>query len=111
MSIILAGCSLTENVTPAPLELESFAQCVTDTGATMYGTEWCSHCRAQKATFQSAFELINFVDCDVNSARCQEAGITGYPSWIINGEKYEGSQTITKLATITGCSLITEKET
>ena len=25
-------------------ELDNFAQCLTDNGVKMYGTDWCSHC-------------------------------------------------------------------
>ena len=50
---------------PNPVgEYDGFAQCLTDAGATMYGTEWCHICKDQKELFGASFKNINFVDCD-----------------------------------------------
>lgn len=84
---------------------ESFAKCLTEKGAVMYGTDWCSHCNDQKDDFGDEFEYIDFVDCDVNKQACVEAGVTGYPTWIIDGESYPGRQELNRLASLTGCSL------
>ncbi|USN56688.1 MAG: hypothetical protein H6766_06810 [Candidatus Peribacteria bacterium] len=42
---------------------EELAQCITDAGWSMYGAYWCSHCKAQKQLFGTAFEKINYVEC------------------------------------------------
>jgi len=90
--------------------LATFAQCLTDSGAKMYGAYWCSHCEAQKEAFGSAVEYIPYVECAIEDSRdqaaiCAEAGIKGYPTWIIDGEQYSGVQTFEKLAQLTGCEL------
>ena len=36
---------------------------------------------------------------------CQEAGITAYPTWEINGEKSTGVKSIEQLNELSGCSL------
>ena len=59
----------------------------------MYGAEWCSHCKNQKKLFGNSFQYVNYVDCDKNSKECKEAGISGYPTWKVNGQNYSGTTT------------------
>ena len=100
--ITIAGCS---NNTNDPKNLDSFAQCLTEKGAKMYGTEWCSHCQNQKKAFGESFQYIDFVDCDDERNTCLSAGVRGYPTWIINGELMPGKQEFHKLAAATKCSI------
>ena len=97
-SLILYGCS------SKPGKYDSLAQCLTEKGAIMYGTEWCSHCKNQKQAFESSFQYVNYIDCDFNSEECLRNGIKGYPTWTINGEKYPGEQQLFKLASLTNCT-------
>jgi len=85
--------------------LDSFATCLTDKGAVMYGTSWCGHCKNQKEMFGNSFKKINYVDCDARSDTCLAALVTGYPTWKINGQNYPGSQSLEKLRSLAGCSL------
>jgi len=93
---------------------DSFAQCITDTGAKMYGTYWCGHCNNQKEAFGDSFEYIDYVECayldrEGQTPECSEAGITGYPTWVFgNGQRAEGEVKIEDLAKVTGCELPTE---
>lgn len=109
---VLAGCPLNaddsvSNTEPGPFD--DFAQCIADSGAVFYGTEWCSHCRDQKALFSTSLSQIDFVDCDKNSARCRGNKITGYPTWIFgDGTRVSGTQRLTTLAERTGCTLPTD---
>ena len=102
VTVFLAACT---SAPPAP-EVTSLAQCLTEKGATMYGTEWCPHCKDQKSKFGSAFKEVNYVDCDKDRALCTAAGITGYPTWVINGEKHPGAQDLYTLAQKAGCELV-----
>lgn len=103
-TVILAACS-TPTVAPATPEVENLAKCLTDNGAVFYGTEWCPHCKEQKKLFGSAMEYIVFVDCDANRDACVNAGIQGYPTWIIGDETLTGTQQLYKLSQVSGCSL------
>ncbi len=96
--VFIVSCS-----TPNSTENDALAQCLTDNGVVMYGTEWCSHCQNQKEAFGDSFSLINYVDCDKSSAVCEAAGVTGYPTWIVNGESYPGEQPLGRLASLAGC--------
>ncbi|MFH1802976.1 MAG: thioredoxin domain-containing protein [archaeon] len=89
--------------------LDEFAQCLTDSGAVMYGSYWCGHCQNQKASFGDGWNKINFIECDPNGegARpqlCEQKGITGYPTWIFaDGERLSGELSHKVLASKTGC--------
>tara|TARA_Y100000310_G_scaffold332837_1_gene409177 strand:+ start:908 stop:1285 length:378 start_codon:yes stop_codon:yes gene_type:complete len=90
---------------PAKKEL---AQCLTEKGVKMYGAFWCGACETQKKSFGSAFKEINYIDCDERGKNaqpevCQLEGITGYPTWSINGQKRSGVQSLESLAAATGC--------
>ncbi len=90
--------------------IESFAQCLTDKGIKMYGAYWCSHCNTQKEDFGEAVKYINYVECDESGENsqvelCQEAGIQGFPTWVIDGEQYPGHQTFKRLSELSGCEL------
>jgi hypothetical protein len=87
----------------------NFAACLSESGAVMYGTEWCSHCQNQKALFGKSFDNINFVDCDQNREDCLAAGVGGYPTWKINGENYPGEQSMQRLADLSGCDLVKDE--
>ena len=106
LMIFLVGCSsITGKATDSPGELDSFAKCLTEKNVKMYGTEWCSHCKNQKAAFGSSFQYVDFVDCDENRNECSSAGVTGYPTWKIDGQNYPGQQPLNKLASLSGCEL------
>jgi glutaredoxin len=96
---LLAGCSKSTDTK----NYDSLATCMTAAGATMYGTEWCPHCKAQKEMFGNSFKLINYVDCDKRLDDCKNAGVEGYPTWSINGSLYPGTQNLYILASKTGC--------
>jgi hypothetical protein len=93
--LLLMGCT--------KKNYDGLAKCLTEKGVVMYGTEWCSHCNNQKKEFGSSFRYINFTDCDNNKEECTNAGIEGYPTWIMNGTKYPGEQPLDKLSALARC--------
>lgn len=99
--IVLSACTTDQG----PGKADALAQCLTETGAVMYGTEWCPHCKAQKEMFGSSFQYINYVDCDRYRQVCIDAGVQGYPTWKINEGNYAGTQNLYDLAQYSGCSL------
>jgi len=88
-----------------PGKYDNFASCLTEKGAVMYGTEWCSHCKNQKGFFGKSFQYVHYVDCDYNRQECLDAGVEGYPTWKIMDENYAGEQQLEKLAALSGCEL------
>lgn len=86
----------------------ALARHLSEIGVKEYGAYWCPHCHEQKELFgKQAFQELNYVECDPKGKNakpqaCQAAGITGYPSWEINGELYPGLQTLQELAQLSG---------
>jgi uncharacterized membrane protein len=87
----------------------ALAQHLKKLDATMYGAFFCSHCYHQKQLFgRTAFKkLVNYVECHPQGnnpqvARCEKAGIKGFPTWEIQGKQYPGTQPLEKLAEISG---------
>lgn len=96
--LILSACK------PDVSDVNVLAKCLTEKGVKMYGAEWCGHCQNQKKMFGEAFQFVNYIDCDKNVQACDEAAVRGYPTWLINGQKYEGEQTLEELASAAGCN-------
>jgi len=86
-------------------DLDKFAKCLTENGATIYVSKYCGHCEHQKEMFGESFEYVNSVECTENQELCQQMGIEGVPTWIINGKSYTGVQSFETLSSLTGCSL------
>ena len=84
---------------------DDFAKCLTENNATMYGTEWCTHCKAQKALFGKSFKYVSYIDCDRNKDICISMGVEGYPTWIIGNESYPGTQQIYTLSKLSKCEI------
>lgn len=85
------------------------AQHLTSIGARMFGAYWCPHCHDQKQLFgQQAVGQLTYVECAPDGANSQAAlckateGVTGYPTWEINGKFYSGTQTLEQLAEASG---------
>ncbi len=72
--------------------------------STLYVQTGCVHCEEQKDLFGENVQYLNIVDCIKEDSRqqCIDAGIEGTPTWIINGQKYSGVQSIEKLKELTG---------
>jgi hypothetical protein len=91
--------------------LETFARCLSDKGAKMYGLFWCEHCAAQKEMFGSSFQYAPYIECGIKGSRsispvCTQANIKHFPTWeFADGSRIEGAQPLEFLAQTTGCSL------
>ena len=94
-----------------PGEYDTFAQCLTEKGATFYGAFWCPHCQNQKKMFGNSIDYVNYVECSTPDGKgqlevCAEKGISGYPTWMFSdGTTEAGELTFARLAEKTGCEL------
>lgn len=72
----------------------------------MYAAWWCPHCHDQKQLFGAeAIAQVPYVECasDGKNARPQLCGgVTGFPTWEIKGQMYPGTQSLQKLAEVSG---------
>ena len=85
---------------------QTFAQCLTDSGAIFYGAYWCPHCKTQKEMFGEDIRFINYFECEDDKDTCIKEGVKAYPTWKIKGQLYEGVQSPERLSELTGCSLV-----
>jgi len=88
----------------------ALARYLTQIGAKEYGAYWCPHCHDQKMLFgREAAKLINYFECDPKGQNsraeiCQAAAanLKGFPTWEIKGQFYSGTQSLEKLAELSG---------
>jgi hypothetical protein len=86
-------------------DLNSFAECLTDSKVKFYGSDSCTYCNVQKELFGNSFNKISYVNCDEDFEICKENLIMSYPIWDFNGIKQEGVKTLSELSTLSGCEL------
>lgn len=110
--VVVFAVVLMSNRGPAePGKYNDFANCLSESGAKMYGAYNCPHCADQKKSFGDAADLIPYIEChpNGNNARpelCDEMNIEGYPTWIFgNGEKTVGVTPFSELAFRSDCKL------
>lgn len=95
--------------TSGPAQL-ALARHLREIGAKEYGAYWCPHCHEQKMLFgKEAAALIDYVECDPRGQNsraemCQAAAanVKGFPTWEIKGQFYSGTQSLEKLADLSG---------
>lgn len=91
-----------------PGKYDTFAACISESGAQFYGAFWCPHCQTQKALFGKSADKLPYIECSTPSksqtAVCNEAGIESYPTWkFSDGSVVTGEQTFAQLAEKTKC--------
>lgn len=114
IGILVYGLTRTSNetgiVATAAGSLDTYAQCLTDAGATFYGAFWCPHCEDQKSLFADSKNL-PYVECSSPDGQeqlevCTTADITSYPTWrFADGSELKGTQTLADLSSKTNCPL------
>jgi len=95
--------------TSGPAQL-ALARHLGEIGAKEYGAYWCPHCHEQKMLFgKEAAALIDYIECDPRGQNsraeiCQAAAanVKGFPTWEIKGQFYSGTQSLEKLADLSG---------
>lgn len=91
--------------------LDDFAKCLKEKGATFYGASWCGHCQKQKTMFGEAQKYLPYVECSAPDGKsqtdvCKDKQISGYPTWVFaDGSRQAGEISLQKLADKTGCQL------
>lgn len=108
--IIIIPMILIQVLSHRPGKLDTFAQCITDSGAKFYGAYWCPHCQAQKNAFGKSAKLLPYIECSTPDGKgqldvCKQAGVTGYPTWIFaDATQASGEVPLKNLAEKTNCS-------
>ncbi len=90
----------------SPAKLDAFAKCLSAKKITMYGAYWCPHCQATKKDFGNSFQYVNYVECTVDTQKCSDMNINGYPTWIFpDGTRNEGQMSLRDLSAKSDCPL------
>jgi len=76
------------------------AKCIGE-NSVLYIQLGCHACEIQEEMFGTNYKHLRVVDCFYEQDKC--FGITATPTWLIDGEKYLGVQSIEKLKELTGC--------
>jgi len=102
---LLIGYAVYQKYAPSPYD--SFAECLTEQGAEMYGAYWCPNCIAQKDQFGSAWRHINYIECSTQGSQnfdlCPE--IEAVPLWAGAGVEVPGRQSMEDLSELYDCEL------
>lgn len=83
----------------------NLAKCLKDSGTKFYGASYCGYCKNQKALFSNPQDL-PYIECtdEANKNECQNAGITGYPTWVFpDGKKQAGVISLAQLKQYSKC--------
>ena len=97
--VVLAGAAYGFYAALSPGKYDSFAKCLSEKGAVMYGAEWCKYTNAQKGMFGKSFKYVDYRIYD------QDPNVKLTPTWIIKNQYYERVQDFNTLSQITGCSI------
>lgn len=98
--LIISGISYSVYSMSKPGPYDSFAKCLTEKSAVMYGAmDWCKFTQAQKGMFGKSFKYINYHEY------AELPGIKKTPTWVIDGKWHENVQSFDKLAAATGCQV------
>ena len=87
--------------------LESFTECVANSGAVFYGAHWCPFCAKQKQTFGGFAKLLPYVECyepGTRNKRDECADVGRFPTWVFpDGSTRTGALSLATIARSTGC--------
>jgi len=76
------------------------AKCIGE-NSELYIQLGCHACGIQLENFGENEKYLNVIDCFYEREKCE--GIMYTPTWVINGEKYIGVQSIEELKELCGC--------
>jgi len=102
--VILGGWAIM-NYMQKPGDYDSFAQCLSEKGAIVYGNDFCSYTIKQLNFFGKSKQYLNYVKCSDNEALCDSKNVQVTPTWEIDGKMYPQVQDFQMLSSVSGCSI------
>ncbi len=110
--IVVLHLNYTGAIGKAPAEEDALSRALaihlSNSGVRMYGARWCPHCQEQKAYFGASASRLPYIECSTGGPGtpqtevCRKAGISTYPTWVINGTRTEEVMSLQELASRTG---------
>jgi thiol-disulfide isomerase/thioredoxin len=90
-----------EALKPSSAEQIAVADWLRQRGVIFYGAWWCPACFQQKNLFgKEAGNRLPYVECDKEETgrqRCAAADVRVFPTWVLEGNRLEGVQTVEEL--------------
>ena len=85
-------------------EIEKFVNCLAENNFVIYGADWCGYCQQLVSQFGD-YDIVApiYVECTEKEELCKEKGVTGYPTILLNGERFPGGRNFSDFAQYTGC--------
>ena len=100
------GWEISSTSGSAEIELADY---LTQKDVKVYGAYWCPHCHEQQQLFgKEAWNKVKHIECGADAqenpqpAVCEQAGITGFPTWSIDGKLAPGIKKLAQLGELTG---------
>lgn len=102
-----AGCARQTSPPASGVDAIALAHHLTDIGARVYGTFWCSACKAQEDVFGESWRYVPYVECSTAEGEqtevCKAEKIEGYPTWVFSdGAHHAGVLSLEQLAEESG---------
>ncbi len=87
--------------------LTALAEYLSSSNCKLYVAFWCPYCKKQEKMFGPAVAKLPRVECDPNgknsqTALCNQAGVSGFPTWEVKGKLYPGLRSLDELADLSG---------
>lgn len=112
IAVVFIGLIAWLIITPGKAgKYDEFATCLKDKGVKFYGAFWCPHCQNQKALFGRSAKLLPYIECSNPDGQgqnqlCNDAKITGYPTWEFpDGTREGGEVSLERLSELSSCQL------
>jgi hypothetical protein len=107
LAVTVTGCNKGQGPEDGTYDAAATAQlvdCLSSKGAVLYGASWCPYTVAQLEAFGASSSQLNYVECTQDPATCTGAGVTAYPTWVVNGRMIEGYCDLATIASAAGCN-------
>lgn len=101
---------------PEDPRLKALAIHLEESGARYYGAFWCPNCQQQNRLFGRSADRLPYVECTPNGRGggvafdCVSADISGYPTWIIDGKRFQKVMTPEELERVSGFTFDEESQ-
>lgn len=92
--------------TPSPEKLAEYIQCLKKADFVIYGANWCGWTK-QLVEMLGGWDTVKpiYVECTEKTQLCEEKGIKGFPTILINGKEYGGQRTFQGFKEATNCEI------
>ncbi len=83
-----------------------FINCLKESEFVIYGANWCGWTK-KLVEMLGGWDIVKpiYVECTEEEELCEEKGIGGFPTILLNGKEYQGARTFEEFAVASGCEV------